>query len=579
MKKTIKALKFPVVFILIFTSIIACDKDFSVLESDVLGEENLNFKSDTLNFQIAAYNKKLEALQINGLSSNLLGVYNDPAYGQTIASIITQVAPTTYSPDFGTNPVIDSVIISIPYFSRTTGVDDDGNTTYTINDSLYGKKPNEDAMPFKLTIYKNDYFLRSFDPSASLGETQKYYSKADGSINTTDNFALNGSSTINFDDHKGSTIFSKNITPSSAPTITITNKGEEDELITPSVPAFRDHLDIAFWKAALMDIADDAVLSNASNFNNYFRGLYFKAEPIAGDGSMVLLNLASTNANITVYYSKDSTIEGERTQATYSLRFAGNVVNTFINNYNSDYKTALTNINSTIGDEKLYLKGDEGSMAVVDLFSGMVDYTNNTGATTSVTALEAFKKTYRATLDNGDYKKDIYGNYILKRLIKDAQLIVYEDPNMPTYGDDANGNAYHKFDRIYAYDLENNTQLIDYSYDSTTGNTTIPYFSTYFHLGLRDTDETSTVSKYKIHLTEHLNNILLKDSTNTKIGLVISNNVNIVSSAKILNSTDDVTAVPTASILMPRGTILYGTNSSVPANRKMKLKVFFTEPK
>ena len=89
----------------------------------------------------------------------------------------------------------------------------------------------------------------------------------------------------------------------------------------------------------------------------------------------------------------------------------------------------------------------------------------------------------------------------------------------------------------------------------------------------------NNVSKYKIHLTEHLNNILLRDSTNTKIGLVLSSNVNQVNSSKILNSTDEVTTVPSVSILTPRGTILYGTNPSVPANRKMKLKVFFTEPK
>ena len=125
MKKTIKALKYLTVLLFVFLSFIACDKDFSVVESDVLGEQNLNFKTDTLVFQIAAYNKKLEALQINGLSSNLLGVYNDPAYGQTIASIITQITPTTLSPNFNDTPAIDSVVLSIPYFSRVTGTDTD----------------------------------------------------------------------------------------------------------------------------------------------------------------------------------------------------------------------------------------------------------------------------------------------------------------------------------------------------------------------------------------------------------------------------------------------------------------------
>lgn len=564
MKKTIKALKFPVVFLFIFSSFIACDKDFSVVESDVLGDKNLNFGTDVDSVQIAAYNKKLEAIQINGLSSNLLGVYNDFAYGQTVASIITQITPTTFSPDFGENTVIDSVVLTIPYFSRITGTDTDGNTTYTILDSLYGKKPDESIKPFKLTIYQNNYFLRNFDPSGSLDQRQRYYSKADRSINATDNFALNGTSVINFDEHKGAAIYTNpSFTPSSNPikTSVITN---DEKVTTQSAPALRDTLNVAFWNAAILGKRDGVELSSASEFNNYFRGLYFKAEAIGDDGSMVLLNLASTNANITIYYTKDSTVEGERAQATYVLNFTGNILNTFINDYSS---VPLQDGDETLGDEKLYLKGAEGSMAVVDLFSG-----DN--------ALEDFLNTYRVPLGNGEYKKDSNDNYILKRIINDAQLLVYEDDLMPTYGvdKDKSGDAYHEYDRIYAYDIENNIPLIDYNYDPTIGNTTAPYNSTFFHLGQRKTDVTDAV-KYKIHLTEHLNNILLRDSTNTKIGLVLSSNVNLVNNAKILNSTGDVTNVPATSIITPRGTILHGTNSAVPNNRKMKLKIFFTEPK
>ncbi|MFI0428847.1 DUF4270 domain-containing protein [Mariniflexile sp. HMF6888] len=563
MKKTIKALKFPVVFLFIFSSFIACDKDFSVIESDVLGDKNLNFGTDVESLQIAAYNKKLDSLQINGLSSNLLGVYNDFAYGQTIASIITQITPTTFSPDFGENTVIDSVVLTIPYFSRITGTDTNGNTTYTILDSLYGKKPKEAIKPFKLTIYQNNYFLRDFDPSGSLDQRQRYYSKADRSINATDNFALNGTSIINFDNNKGAIIKDTIFAPSGNP-IRLDTYDDAGEIETTEylAPAFRAELDPDFWKAAIIDKEGDAVLSKASEFNNYFRGLYFKAEAIGTDGSMVLLNLASTNANITIYYSKDSTVAGERTQATYVLNFTGNILNTFINDYSA---VPLQDGDETLGDETLYLKGAEGSMAVVDLFSG-----DN--------ALEDFLNSYRMPLGNGEYKKDNNGNYILKRLINDAQLLVYEDELMPTYGEDENGDAYHAYDRIYAYDLKNNIPLVDYNYDPTNGNTAAPYNSTFFHLGQRKTDDTDAV-KYKIHLTEHLNNILLRDSTNTKIGLVLSSNVNLVNNAKILNSAGDVTNVPATSVITPRGTILYGTNSAVPDNRKMKLKIFFTEPK
>ena len=196
MKNIIKALKFSIVSFLLVTFFIACDKDFTVIESDVLSEENSNFNTSSEFLQILAYNKKLDSLQINGLASNLLGVYNDPIYGLTTASIVAQITPTTFSPDFGDNPVIDSVILNIPYLSRVVG-SDNGNPTYTILDSLYGENTNGVIDPVKLTIFKNNYFLRDFDPSSINNAQQNYYSKSDGSINTTDNFALNGSSTIN----------------------------------------------------------------------------------------------------------------------------------------------------------------------------------------------------------------------------------------------------------------------------------------------------------------------------------------------------------------------------------------------
>lgn len=551
MKKSFKALKFSLVFSLFLATFLACDKDFSVIDSDVLGEENSNFFTNSESFQIAAYNKKLDSIQINGLSSQLLGFYNDPAFGTTTASIIAQLIPTTFSPDFGDNPVIDSVVLTIPYFNRVTGTDADGNTTYTILDSLYGIKPDkdEDIKPFKLSIYQNNYFIRDFDPTSNTNERQNYFSKADGTV-------LNGSVIIDFETQKGAQIFSNNITPSSKATRTDVGTGA-NLVKTFSVPALRQKLDNNFWQETIINKEGDAVLSKLSDFSNYFRGLYFKAESINGDGSMVLLNLASTNANITIYYSKDSTVAGEKTQANYVLRFTGNILNTFTNDYST---VPLQNGNKTTGDEKLYLKGTEGSMAVVDLFSG-------------ANSLKDFLDTYRIPLGNGQYKKDANDNYVLKRLINDAQLIIYEDENIETDGN----TDLHKYDRLYAYDIKNNRVVDDYLTDPTIGNTASPYNSAIFHLGQRSTE--AGISKYKIHLTEHLNNILLRDSTNTKLGLTLSSNINLTTNAIILNSEDEVTAIPTTSIITPRGTVLYGTNTTAPAAKKMSLKIFYSETK
>ena len=131
MKKIFKALKFTSFLLFIILAIVACDQDFNSIESDVIGLKNFNTGSYPI--PITSYNKKLDSLRINNLSANLLGVYNDPVYGQTKASIITQITPTEFDSSFGDNPVIDSVILTIPYYNKTIAdsTDVNGNAVYS----------------------------------------------------------------------------------------------------------------------------------------------------------------------------------------------------------------------------------------------------------------------------------------------------------------------------------------------------------------------------------------------------------------------------------------------------------------
>jgi hypothetical protein len=557
MKKIFKALKFTSFLLFTILAIVACDQDFNSIESDVIGLKSFNTGSYPI--PITSYNKKLDSLRINNLSANLLGVYNDPAFGKTSASIITQITPTEFDTSFGDNPVIDSVIMTIPYYNKIIGdsTDINGNSVYSISDSLFGNSA------IKLSIYQNNYFLRDFNPNAELQASQNYYSHASEIANTTDNFAITETSTINFDEHKGPLVYEDIAFIPSSDAIVLKKVSTDGTETTERIaPALRAHLDPAFWTAAIIDKEGSDALKNANNFYNYFRGLYFKAQAINGEGNMLLFNIAGSGSNITIYYSYDSSADStEKLQDTYILNFNGNRLNTFINDYNL---VSLENGDKTNGDEKLYLKGAEGSMAVVDVFSGNVDCDG-----VEETALECFKKEYRAVDENGEYIIK-NGDFVLRKLINEAQLVIYEDETMNKPSED-----YHKYDRIYAYDAKNNIPLLDYNFDPST-NTSDAYNSKLIHLGQRITDENG-VSKFKIRITQHLNNILIKDSTNTKLGLVLSTNVNYVSTSSILNSQDMVTGVPASSIITPRGTTLYGSNVNVPENKRMSLEIFFTE--
>lgn len=166
MRKMNTALKNASILALIAFAFIACEKDFSTLGTEVIGGTNFVTTSET--YPVTTYNKGVDPVRTDGLPINYLGIYNDTIYGTTTASFVSQMSPSALDPSFGTDVVLDSVVLTIPYFSTIEGTDEDGNTTYTL-DSIFG------SSPMKISAFRNNYFLRDFDPESNFEETQKYY--------------------------------------------------------------------------------------------------------------------------------------------------------------------------------------------------------------------------------------------------------------------------------------------------------------------------------------------------------------------------------------------------------------------
>ena len=94
--------------------------------------------------------------------------------------------------------------------------------------------------------------------------------------------------------------------------------------------------------------------------------------------------------------------------------------------------------------------------------------------------------------------------------------------------------------------------------------------------------DNESLSDYALRLSkhiEHINSIFVRDSTNTKLGLVVSTNVNEILQSCLLDSEDEtVTNVPSGSVMSPRGTILHGSNENVAEEKRAQLEIFYTEP-
>ena len=503
----------------ILGGLIACDIDFASLDSDVINPDNAtNFSTDFEEYPVLTYNKDIGPVQTNGLPSYLLGYSYDPGYGTSISNFVSQMSPSSFDPTFGENVVLDSVVLNIPYFSTLTETDSVGNPIYEL-DSIFGDTP------IKLSVFQNNYFLRDFDPNSEFNDRQKYFS--------------NGSTFS-----EGELLYLTNsFSPSEKQIIltvidTVANEMVESGRLAPAIRFKLDSLENTntFWRDLIFNKEGEPELSNQNNFSDYFRGLYFKAEAIGLNGTMMMLDFASTDANITLYYKNDVNNSG-----TFVLNFSGNQINIFDNNF-----IPIPDGDEINGDERLYLKGGEGSMAIINLFNG--DDEGNS------TEFEEFKKSYKE-------------NDIIKRLVNEAYLEFYVDQTI-VQGQEP--------DRLYIYDLNNKITLIDYVFDQSVSDTSTKLF----HLVplQRVDDESNGLGiKYKIRITEHLKNLAFKDSTNVKLGLVVTTNVASINTLELQNSDALLSGIPSGAVLSPRGTVLHG-NNTVSEDKKVTFKIYYTEP-
>ena len=132
-------------------------------------------------------------------------------------------------------------------------------------------------------------------------------------------------------------------------------------------------------------------------------------------------------------------------------------------------------------------------------------------------------------------------------------------------------------DRIYIYNYENNTPLIDYYLDQSISSTTIN--AKINHLEPLKRDSTSNGEDFiqNSRITEHLNNIILRDSSNAKLGLAVISDIAAIQNQLIQNESGPAKKYRYRIPSVPRGTILHG-NLSNSVDKRPKIKIYYTEP-
>lgn len=550
---------FLAITVVFFTS---CDKDFNTIGGDLIGDEHFGLVHDSIN--VLSYNQNIGPVQSNNLPVNPLGIYEDDVFGTTEASFATQVVLASVNPTIGNNVEIDSVTLSIPYFSHIESTNaTTGNSTYVL-DSIYGSA-DENKRAIKLSVYENGYFMRDLDPVTGFLESQKYYTNQGSDFD-----ALKGGIRLNDGvvAQNDAFFFDKSEIKN---TTTTTTDGKEVKTTTKTAPAMRLALNKTYFKTKIIDAAASGKLITNDVFKNYFRGLYFKVEKSgASPGQLAMMNFKA--GTVTINYKEDlvTTTNGQtsttRVSKSIVLNMTGNTVSLVKNTKKTVYEDAITtNVNKTAGDSRLYVKGGEGAMSVLELFDK-----------TDVLGYDASGNVSNVPNNIPDELDELRR---IDPLTKRAKMI--NEASLVFHVDKAAMGTTKIPNRIYLYDLSNSTVLLDYLYDSSTGTNAK---NGQLIFGGQLQKSTDGEYYYKFRITEHIRNLVKNLSfKNVKLGVVVTEDIrnttmNALFSKFTLNDQNEIFKIPQASVLNPLGVVLYGGAASVPDAKRLKLKIYYTKP-
>ena len=591
--------------ILILITLFSCTKEYNTIGTDILKSDT--FKTNVELVPINVVQKATPPFKSNALPAYQLGSINDNLFGKSEASFITQVNLSEISPNFGLwsqqrendgddsniavieeNETVTNVYLDIPFFNNTFDSDGDGvidiydvdpndinsdsdgdgltdiqeraNGTDPLNPDTDGdgitddkdtdtQNPNSGATlydvdsllgnrdaSFKIKVQELDYYLRSYDPTDNFESFQKYYSDETQLLNFA-GFTIHDDE-VSIDTNE--IVIYKEDDPDTD------DVDESEEVKERLTPRLRLPLDKDFFQRKIIDHEGSDDMTNADNFNIYFKGLVLQAYDFSDD-LLMILDYSNAKINIEYEYDKynkndtddntsDDTID--KVKANYELNLSGNQINVFNKSaYNQDI---LNNLNSSENLSRVFLKGGEGLIAEIDLF------TDN---------------------DGNNILDEIRAN---GWLVNEANLTMYVDKDKIN----ESGNLIEPF-RVYLYDIDAKTPLPDYYIDNSTGpkksNVKI------VHSGILELDEDDKGLKYKIRISEHIKNIVRNDSISPKLGLAVSSSISNSVNTDV-KTTDVMKYIPLATAINPLGTVLIGPNPE-PENfdKRMRLEIYYTE--
>tara|TARA_R110002050_G_scaffold194708_2_gene329495 strand:+ start:713 stop:2059 length:1347 start_codon:yes stop_codon:yes gene_type:complete len=311
-----------------FALLSACEKP-----TDGLGFEQVigsTIEADTIHVPIISYTTAVDSILValpyqqqllfGGYNSTrLLGRTVSSNFGTEEARLLAQLLPEQVNPDFGDNPVIDSVNL---YLRITEAY---GDTSVPMNISV---------SELEQTFSKDSSFFSNYSPlvGQEIGRLDNYMPQPK------------------------------------------TNVFVED-LLAPAT--IRVPLDLAFFQSKFADVGNGEFDSLASftNFVEYFKGIEVKTE---NGGCVLYTNLASNYSLIRIYYHNDL----DTTFTDLSFNQDKSTVPITFSTFNQDYSNSdidLSSIDSTTAQDLTYVQAMGGVVTAFKFDLNKIDSLSQEG--------------------------------------------------------------------------------------------------------------------------------------------------------------------------------------------------------
>ena len=591
----------------------SCNKDYFTVGSELFNGEFEDLNS--IVFPVFSYQESTVKVATNNLPNVHLGKYNDDYYGALESSFVSQL-DVSYLSIFGDfsqqqeqegseidirvineEEVLYAVYLDIPFFNNrndkdTDGVidlydvdpnnsssdsdldgisdidelraelnplsndsdgdgildpDDDDNSGYDSQrkvyeiDSIYG---NRNAS-FDLKVYELTYYLNHFDIENNFESYAQYFSDQDfyangfsGQVLHDDNINLNFEEVpiLYYQDDPETTVM------------------ETDQVEYYESPRIRVPLNVEFFQRRLMNFEGLDQLKNADNFNHHLRGLIVKADNFSDDLYM-LLDISNAQVvleyNYNWYNSKGTVTTDddviERRKKSNAMPLGGISVNHYsYQDPNEEVQQVISSSAEGTPSNRIFLQGSRLTSRIKLFAENEFDLPNVIHELAS---------------------QDV--------IINEANLVLNIDKSAHDLSHDLLPN------RLYLYSYNNGATIEDYNKDFTIDyNLGSVNANKYVFGGMLEYDSNNKPDRYKFNITNHVNNIINKDSLNIDLGLVVNSNIEDITLRRAFtNPQNNKRLIPTSVIVSPYSVVLYGShpNDSISFYKRLSLEVLYTK--